>query len=133
MSSDPTDLIRAVDAALATSDGATVPVSRYLLRRLRDALRAEQKDSEIIATALSEERAYSAHLKDEVTRAKEWSGVSQWMEHVEVRRALAEANATIERVRALADEWMGDGANPRSFLKRIAGMALRRAIEGPAT
>lgn len=202
MASEPTDLIRAVDAALAqeaaNEGGPIVDDPAALVRRLRDALRAEQKDGEIIANVLDEERAYSAHLKDEVCRAKEWQGINvatRFMEFREAQRwaewfaaerdhirairrddldycerttaALAEANATIaalrereetaghiaeverfraieatrelveareaiERVRALADEWMGDGSNPRSFLKRIAGLALRRAIEGPA-
>lgn len=90
MSSDPTELIREADEALADRDrlvGNMGMLAVSLVRRLRDALRAEQKDCEIIATALDEERAYSAHLRDEVARVKEWQGIGVAVRFSEFREA----------------------------------------------
>lgn len=120
MASNPTDLIREADYALRTDHHGLNSLAdpEDLVRRLRDALEASEFERDRFENA----RAAAVVKCADVT-----------IERDQARAALAEANATIARVRALADEWMGDGANPRSLLKRIAGMALRRAIEGPAT
>lgn len=88
---DPTDLIREADAALAreaaNEGGLIVDDPADLVRRLRDALRAERKDCEIFANVLDEERTYSAHLRDEVTRAKEWQGIGVAVRFAEFQEA----------------------------------------------
>ena len=68
-------------------DAEFIAAAPDLVRRLRDELRAEQKDFEVIANALDEERAYSAHLKGEVSRAKEWLGVNAATRFAEFREA----------------------------------------------
>ncbi|WP_367582220.1 hypothetical protein [Tsukamurella tyrosinosolvens] len=163
----------------STGNAELIVWARNNLAAVLEALRAEQKDCEIIANALDEERAYSAHLLDEVTRAKEWQGIgvavrfaefqeaqrwAEWFaaekeyyrvnlefenetarlnrmaykrrvaERDEARAALAEANATIERVRALVEKYDDQCGSCGSISGgRSIADAIRRAIEGPAT
>lgn len=107
MASDPTDLIRAVDEVhkpvrpryfdagdlVCDHDGETWPCE---MRRLRDALAHRELHA-----------AMNAELATETVRA----------ELVQTRAALAEANATIERVRVLPTvaEWYVE----RSALDRV--------------
>lgn len=159
------DCVTMVSHGLAESDAEFIVWARNNMAAVLEALRAEQKDGEIIANTLDEERAYSAHLRDEVTRAKEWQGIGavvrfaefqearRWAEwfaaerdHIRVVRrddldccerttaALAEANATIERVRALANDGQTVGwVEHDGDVAWVAADAIRRAIEGPAT
>ena len=104
MASEPTDLIRDTDKVIDDIDHGYyigVEETKLRLRRLRDALEAAQKAIEWGQGAIDRRDA-----------------------------ALAEANATIERVRALADTY-GFTPNMTSAHHEIADQ-ITCAIEGPA-
>lgn len=71
----------------STANAEFIVWARNNMAAVLEALRAEQKDGEIIANTLDEERAYSAHLRDEVTRAKEWQGIGVATRFAEFREA----------------------------------------------
>lgn len=117
MSSEPTDLIReateAVDEQVAydvfdlvrrlrdaleaelcpTCGGSGIqgwpPDDYYDCPECVSGPRRVERERDEARAALAEERAYSAHLKDEVTRAKEWQGINvatRFMEFQEAQR-----------------------------------------------
>ncbi|MGC5028170.1 hypothetical protein ACLQ3K_25775 [Tsukamurella sp. DT100] len=133
MASEPTDLIRAVDAALAqeaaNEGGPIVDDPATLVRRLRDALAAAQNDIQVIADY--------AGADDEVTDI-----LRCVRELAADRRALAEANATIERIVQQADDLertnqhdpelgrFGAPINSAREVRRNVVDAFRRALKG---
>lgn len=111
MASEPTDLIREADAALAqeaaNEGGPIVDDPADLVRRLRDALAAAHGDIQVIADYAGTD----ADTLDILRCIRELAAD---------RRALAEVNATIQRVKDVLD---------RS--SRLVHLDfIRRAIEG---
>ena len=137
--SEPTDLIRAVDEVhkpirpkffdegeLVCEDcGDLWPCE---VRRLRDALVDEREHRMELRAILGQIERKESHETCKLLQ----DGYKE--ERDEARAALAEANATIERVKALADDGQTVGWVERDGdVAWIAADAIRRAIEGPAT
>lgn len=111
MASEPTDLIREATATIEDTSVFADPLSLVdLVRRLRDALAAAHGDIQVIADYAGTD----ADTLDILRCIRELAAD---------RRALAEVNATIQRVKDVLD---------RS--SRLVHLDfIRRAIEGPAT
>lgn len=112
-SSGWTDLVREADRVRESLHFRGDTDEADLIGALRDELRAEKKDCEIIANALDEERAYSAHLRDEVARVKEWHGIgvaTRFMQGVEARRwaewLAAEKEYYRKKCDAMEQDWI---------------------------
>lgn len=137
MASDPTDLIREADEALAQEardeGGPIVDDPADLVRRLRDALATAQDDNRTLADAYQSEHDRSLRLAIRAAGADEVLA-----QRDELRAALAEANATIERVEATCDDLnrMNQDtpgmphANYNREIRRNVVARIRRAIEG---
>lgn len=112
MASDPTDLIRQADAALAQEaadeGGPIVDDPATLVRRLRDALAASEAEMERLTQVFMQQAVDLGRIEGE---------------RDEACTALAEANATIARVREACD-YLEDGP------MQAAVRHIRRAIEG---
>lgn len=148
MASDLTDLIRAVDerhhlvqrAAFpggdvkAMCDRCVVPWPCEV-RRLRDALRAERKDSTLFENLYDEAQAELAErfANKDRDRAALVELIAARAEYDEARAALAEANATIERALELAAYLESKSGTTDAAIRRSVATEFRRAIEGPAT
>lgn len=117
-----------------------------LVRRLRDALEATagdacgtclaiareaRKDASLFENLYDEARAALAEANATIAALREREETAGHIADVEMFKAveataeLVKSQETIERVRALADEW-GAGIGGT-----VAALALRRAIEGP--
>ncbi|MGZ9830147.1 hypothetical protein ACXYTP_24855, partial [Tsukamurella ocularis] len=100
-------------------DAEFIAAAPDLVRRLRDALEATAGDACGTCLAIAREARKDASLFENL--------------YDEARAALAEANATIQRVRALAEQYddqcgsCGSISGGRSIAEDI-----RRAIEGPS-
>lgn len=81
---------------------------------VQDKLRAEIAELRATIAALREREETAGHIAD-----------VEMFKAVEATAELVKAQETIERVRALADEW-GAGIGGT-----VAVLAIRRAIEGP--
>ena len=130
---DPADLVRRLRDALATAlDDNRTLADTYRSehdRALRLAIRAAgaeevQVQRDEARAALAEANATIAALREREETAGHIADVEMF-KAVEATAELVKAQETIERVRALADEWgAGSGGT-------VAALALRRAIEGP--
>lgn len=101
MASEPTDLIRDTDKVIDDIDHGYyigVEETKLRLRRLRDALATAQDDNRTLADAYQSEHDRSLRLAIRAAGADEVLA-----QRDELRAALAEANATIERLRARED------------------------------
>ncbi len=153
MASNPTDLIRAADenhyvAECTNSDCAGCECASCgeewpcEVRRLRDALRAERKDSALFENLYDEAQAELAErfANKDRDRAALVELIAARAEYDEARAALAEANATIQRVEATCDDLdrMNQDtpgmphANYNREIRRNVVARIRRAIEGPS-
>lgn len=104
-------------------DARFVAAAPDLVRRLRDALATAQDDNHTLADAYRSEHDRALRLAIRAAGADEVLA-----QRDEARAALAEANATIERVKALADTY-GYTPNMTSVHHEIADQ-ITRAIEG---
>ena len=121
MASDPTDLIRegrAYADALALQQGKFEAAD--IVNRILDALEASEAERE------KANKAAAGAIRMATDRTEERDAALALLDRE--RAALAEANATIERIRALADTY-GYTPNMTSAHHEIADQ-ITRAIEG---